>query len=142
MRRLLASLLVGAAAVTAACGDDDPTPDAAAFCERLDRLAANDPFAAFGDAATSEEVAAAFAALVARAAELVDVAPDEARPAARAYADAVARLEELLRRAGYDGSRVDTRAYREQEVRYREAARLLERHLDAECRGGPPTGRR
>ena len=134
MRRLLVLLATGAWAV-AACGDDAPTDAerAATFCERLDRLTANDPFAAFGDEATSTEVATAFEALVERAEELADTAPDEARAAARDYAESAAALEDLLRSAGYDGPEVDARAYREEQARYAEAARRLERHLESEC---------
>jgi predicted trehalose synthase len=128
-------VLATAAGAVAACGDDAPTDAerAATFCERLDRLTSNDPFAAFGDEATSAEVAAAFEALVERAEELAETAPDEARAAARDYAESASALEELLRSAGYEGAEVDTRAYRDQQARYAEAARRLERHLDSEC---------
>ena len=135
MRRLLVLLLASPVVLVAACGDDGPSgPErAVTFCERLDRLAGNDPFAAFGEQATSAEVAAAFEALVARADELVEVAPEEASAAARDYAESATALDSLLRGAGYDGTRVDVRTYREQQTRYAEAARRLERHLESEC---------
>jgi hypothetical protein len=134
VRRLLV-LLVGAAALAAGCGDDEPSDGerAAAFCERLDRLTTNDPFAAFGDRATAGEVQAAFEALVARADGLLDTAPDEARAAARDYADAAHGLDSLLAGAAYDGAAVDVREYRDEQLRYVEAATRLERHLTSEC---------
>ena len=130
MRRLVALLVVTAAA---ACGDGGPTADPAAFCDRLDRLSGNDPFLAFGDTATAAEIEAGFEALVARADELVDVAPEDVEPAARAYRDAAAAMDELMADAGYDGARLDARAYRDEEVAYPEAADRLLRYLDSEC---------
>lgn len=130
MRRL--GILV-VAVILSACGDDGPTPDPAAFCERLDRLTENDPFLAFGDTATTAEIELAFEALVARADELVDTAPDDARGAARDYADAARGLDGLLEDAGYDGSLVDSRAYRAEQLAYSEAANRLLRYLDTEC---------
>ncbi len=134
MRRLLA-LLLTALLVVAACGDDDASEagDAATFCSRLDRLTRNDPFEAFGERATATEIEAAFTALVARAGELLDAAPGEARAAARDYAEAARGLDSLLAGAAYDGAVVDQRAYREQQVRYVAAAARLERYLDSEC---------
>jgi hypothetical protein len=117
------------------CGDDGPSEAerAATFCERLDRLTRRDPFAAFGDQATSAQVAAAFEALVAQSADLAETAPEEARAAARDYAESAQALDSLLRGAGYDGAGVDVRAYREEQARYAEAARRLERYLTTEC---------
>ncbi len=133
--RRLVVLLLGATGVLAGCGDDGPTDDerATRFCERLDRLTTNDPFAAFGDRATAAEIEAAFEALIARADELADTAPEEVRAAAHDYADAAHALDSLLAGAAYDGAGVDQRAYREQQLRYVEAAALLERHLTSEC---------
>ena len=129
------------AAALAACGGGgsgggDGDGDQAAFCDRLDRLTRNDPFLVFGDAATADEIEVAFEALVERAAELLDVAPPEARAAARDYAESAEALDALLAAAGYDGAAVDARAYREQQVTYAEAAARLERYLTSEC----PTG--
>jgi hypothetical protein len=129
------TLLVTASLLLTACGDDGPSDAerAATFCERLERLTRNDPFAAFGDRATAEEVQAAFTALVARAEELLDGAPDEARAAARDYADAAEGLDSVLAGAAYDGTAVDQRAYREHQTAYVAAATRLERYLDSEC---------
>ncbi len=134
MRRLLV-LLVGAAALGAGCADDGPSDEerSAAFCERLDRLTTNDPFAAFGDRATAAEVEAAFEALVARADELLDTAPEEVRAAARDYAEAAHGLDSLLAGAAYQGAAVDVREYRDEQLRYVEAATRLERYLTSEC---------
>lgn len=117
----------------AACGDDDSDGDQATFCTRLDRLTRNDPFRAFGDTATADDIQSAFAALLERAEELVDVAPPEARPAAQDYQEAAESLDSLLAGAAYVGADVDARAYREQQVAYTEAAQRLERYLTSEC---------
>lgn len=132
MRRLL---LMGMVALLLACsgGDGGGSADPAAFCARLDRLTSNDPFAAFGDTASAAEIEQAFGALVDRSAELVDVAPEEARSAARQYAAAAESLDALMAAAGYVGSQVDQRAYRDEQLAYAEAADRLLRYLDAEC---------
>jgi hypothetical protein len=133
--RGLGVLAVALVVVSGACigggGDDDG--DAATFCDRLDRLTRNDPFLAFGDQATADDIEAAFDALVDRAEDLVDVAPPEARAAARDYAESAAALDEVLADAGYDGAAADARAYRDHQVAYTDAANRLERYLDAEC---------
>lgn len=116
-----------------ACGDDGPSADPEVFCQRLDHLATNDPFLAFGAAASPEEIEQGFEALVLRADELVDVAPDEVRPAAQTYRDAAAAMDELMAAAGYAPTRLDARAYRDEEVAYTEAADRLLRHLETEC---------
>jgi hypothetical protein len=115
-------------------GDDEPSADRGAFCERLDRLTSNDPFAAFGERATAAEIAQAFDALVARTEELVDLAPDDVRGAARDAADSATRLRDLLAAADGDASEVDPLAYRAAQDRYTEAGDRLERYLTSECR--------
>ena len=119
--------------VLSACGDDGASADPEAFCRRLDRHTTNDPFLAFGATASAEEVEQGFEALVLRADELVDVAPDEVRPAAQAYRDAAAAMDELMAAAGYEPTRLDARAYRDEEEAYTEAADRLIRHLESEC---------
>ena len=143
LRRRLALLLLPAVplGLAAGCGDDGGGADAAAFCTRLERLSENDPFAAFGKRATDAEIEQAFHALVSRARELVDLAPDEERATARDYADAAAELDRLMAAAGYDGSRLDERAYRDQQVRYADAAARLERYLQT-CPGASTTSAR
>ncbi|MGK2949024.1 MAG: hypothetical protein ACSLFP_10645 [Acidimicrobiales bacterium] len=133
--RTIPVVLVAVALGLAGCQDSGPGDDGdqAAFCQRLDRLTANDPFQAFGDVATGDQIEAAFAALTARADELVEVAPPEPRGAARDYAEAADELSELLDRAGYDPVEVDSRAYRDAQQTYVEAADRLLRYLDAEC---------
>jgi len=132
MRRCWA--LLATALVTVSCGGGgDDEGDAAAFCDRLDRLASNDPFLAFGDRATPQEIETAFDALVERADELLDVAPPEARAAARGYAEAAEALDGILAAAGYDGAAADARAYGDQQQAYAESAARLERYLSAQC---------
>jgi hypothetical protein len=132
MRRLGA--LVLAAAALAGCGDGGPGDgDPARFCERLDRLTGNDPFLAFGDTASPDDIEAAFSALIDRADALVEVAPPAARAAATDYAEAATELDSLLAGAAYSGSEVDAAAYGRQQGAYAEAARRLERYLEAEC---------
>lgn len=128
--RVLAVLVV--ALLVSACGDDEHA-DPELFCERLGRLTENDPFLAFGDTATPSEIAEAFDALVERADELAEVAPDEIRPAAEDYAEATTAMDELMADAAYDGARLDNRAYRDQQEAYAEASDRLLNHLEAEC---------
>ena len=134
MRRPLV-LALAAVLLLAGCGDDGPSERerAAAFCDQLERLTASDPFAAFGQRATAAEIEAAFDALLEGADALLDTAPDEARAAARDYAEAADALDALLAGAAYDGSGVDVRAYRDEQLRYVDAAARLERHLASEC---------
>jgi NTP pyrophosphatase (non-canonical NTP hydrolase) len=130
LHALSAALL--ALVATAACGGGT-SADEKAFCERLDRLADNDPFRTFGDRATDREIQQGFRALVERADELAEVAPEEARSAADAYAEAADALDDVMAAAGYHGDDVDARAYREHQVDYAAAAARLERYLDGEC---------
>lgn len=134
MRRLaglgVAALMVLGTACSAGHDDEGDQP---LFCQRLDRLTRNDPFLGFGDVASADDIEVAFAALTRRADELVDVAPPEARAAARDYAEAAAGLDALLTQADYDPSQVDVRAYRNEQVSYAQAADRLERYLKAEC---------
>jgi hypothetical protein len=130
MRRL--GILV-ATLVLVACGGDGDEADPALFCQRLDRLTENDPFLAFGESATAAEIEEGFGALVARAEELVEVAPDDARSAARTFADSATTMEEALREAEFDPSALDTRAYRDAQLTYAEASDRLLRYLESEC---------
>lgn len=133
MRRLCSVVLAVALASAGCGGDGGDGSDPAAFCERLDRLTRNDPFLAFGDTATAAEIEQAFTALADRADELVDVAPPEARGAALDLADAVDEMASLMNAAGFDGTAVDARAYRDAQVSYAGASDRLLRYLDAEC---------
>jgi hypothetical protein len=130
MRRL--GILV-AMLLLVACGGDGDEADPALFCQRLDRLTENDPFSAFGDSATSAEIEEGFRALVARADELVDVAPEDARAAARAFAESAASMQDVLDEAGFDPSALDARAYRDAQLTYAEASDRLLRYLESEC---------
>ncbi|MGH9274748.1 MAG: hypothetical protein ACRDZU_08890 [Acidimicrobiales bacterium] len=138
MRRLVVlvlGVLVPVASALAACGGDGDSADGdpVRFCELLDRLTANDPFLAFGDTASADEIEVAFGALIDRADELVDVAPPAAHAAATDYADAAAALDALLADAAYVGADVDAAAYRHEQTAYVAAAQRLERYLEGEC---------
>lgn len=134
MRRLAVLLAVIVLTGATGCGDGGSGDgDQVLFCERLDRLTRNDPFQAFGDRASAADIEVAFRALVARADELVEVAPPQVRAAARDYADAARALDSLLAGTAYEPTGVDSRAYRSEQVAYTEAASRLQRYLDAEC---------
>lgn len=133
MRRVAMLVAAGLLAVAACGARDADLGDEALFCERLDRLTRNDPFLAFGDTASADDIEVAFGALIDRADELLDVAPPEARAAARDYAEAAEELDSLLASAAYLPANVDTRAYRNEQIAYVEAAQRLERYLTAEC---------
>ncbi len=125
--------ILTAALLLAACGGDGERADPAAFCERLDRLTENDPFRTFGDTATSAEIEQGFRALVERADELLEVAPDEARGAARDFADSAGTMEAVMEAAAFDPEALDQRAYRDAQLSYNEASDRLLRYLDTEC---------
>ena len=134
MRRLGVTVAT-ALLLVAACGSSGPSDQAktALFCTRLERLAQNDPFRAFGGRATSKDIQTAFTALVVRAKELADTAPAEERPTARAYATAAKALDSLMAGAAYNGSAVDARAYRNAQNDYTQAATSLEGYLSSRC---------
>src|SRR3546814_15665107 len=76
-----------------ACSDGDGADaagDPELFCDRLDRLVRNDPFLAFGERATNDEIAMAFLALVQRTNDLSAV-PPPAPPAQEPQSAASAR---------------------------------------------------
>lgn len=125
--------LVTVAVVLAACGRDGETADPATFCERLDRLTENDPFRAFGDTANPGEIEEGFRALVERADELVEVAPDEGRGAAQDFADSASTMQSAMADAGFAPDGLDTRTYRDAQLAYTEASGRLLRYLDTEC---------
>ncbi|MFL6206843.1 MAG: hypothetical protein ACJ739_15995 [Acidimicrobiales bacterium] len=124
--------VLGVVLVLSAC-HQEPEADPELFCARLGRLTENDPFLAFGDTATPDEIREGFTALVERADELADVAPDEIEPAAEDYADATTAMDDLMADAGYDGARLDARAYRDEQERYTDASERLLNYLDASC---------
>jgi hypothetical protein len=127
MRRL--AVLGVVALMGAACGGGRGDGDLVLFCQRLDRLAENDPFLAFGDTASAADIQQAFGSLTTQADALVEAAPPEARPAAKDYAEAAQALDDLLADAGYTPGAVDVRAYRNEQVAYAEAAARLQRYL-------------
>ena len=133
MERVRRATAAIALVLATGCGGSSHA-DAKVFCQRLERLSENDPFRAFGARATTTEIETAFDALQTSASGLAAVAPDDARSAARAYADSVDRMRSLLQGAAFDGSQVDQRAYRDAQVDYFAASTRLERYLTSSCR--------
>jgi hypothetical protein len=141
VRGLWTATAAAALLLAAGCGGGSSHDGGADFCPRLERLTENDPFRTFGARATGTEIKAAFDALHDSADRLASAAPDDARSAARDYADAVRRMRSLMAGAGYDGSLVDATRYRAAQLDYYVAASRLERYLVASCRTTTTKGR-
>jgi len=132
--RAAAQKLLGAvvlAGVLAGCGDDD-AGDLVAFCDAVDDLEANDPFAEL-EIASPGEMRDAFAELAEGVDRIADAAPVEARTQARRYADAVQDLRDALAGAAYDMTRVDGLDYGQAVASYTESAVSVDNAADALC---------
>ena len=126
-RGLLAVSLVLA---PGACRDDDGDP--AAFCEGVEGLRDDDPFADLA-VASPREMRVAFEALDTDAGRVADAAPPEAETQADRYRDAVGELLDQLRGAGFDLRELDLPAYRQATDEYDEAAVSLDNSATASC---------
>ena len=104
-----------ATAVLTGCGEDEG--DLASFCEAVEDLQNDDPFAEL--AAGVDRIAAA--------------APQEIGSQADRYADAVESLRDELAGAGYDPTRVDQLRYGQAVASYTEAATSVSNAADADC---------
>ncbi len=116
----------------AGCGGGDDGGDVAAFCEAVEALRTEDPFAEL-DLATPEEMRDAFDTLAGGADEIASTAPGEAEVQARRYAAAVDALRDALAGAGYVPTRVDTLRYSAAVADYTDAASSVDNAADSIC---------
>jgi hypothetical protein len=126
------ALVTVALLVLGGCGDGDDGGDLGAFCDAVDRLERNDPFAEL-DIASPGEMAAAFDQLSEGAGRIADQAPPAARSQARSYEASVEDLVDQLRGAGFDPTQVDALAYREAAADYQAAAVAVENAAGSLC---------
>ncbi len=129
MRRAAA---VVASVLLAACGGRGDTGDLATFCQAVDDLREDDPFADL-PIASPEDMRDAFAELAAGVDRIADAAPTQARTQAERYRDAVDALRDELAGAGYDPTRVDQLRYGQAVAAYGEAATSVRNTADASC---------
>lgn len=119
-----------ATAVLAGCGEDEG--DLASFCEAVEDLQNDDPFADLAIASPGE-MRDAFAELAAGVDRIAAAAPQEIGSQADRYADAVESLRDELAGAGYDPTRVDQLRYGQAVASYTEAATSVSNTADANC---------
>lgn len=112
--------------------DDGTERSVEAYCEAVERLAADDPFEELA-VASPEEMESAFEQLRAGAERIATSAPGEQRTSAEDYAAGVEALVDQLRAAGFDPRRVDPLAYRAATDDYTDAAGAVTRAADAVC---------
>ena len=113
------------------CGGGDGG-DVAAFCEAVEDLRDDDPFAEL-QIASPGEMRDAFAELAAGVDRIADAAPDEVGTQADRYADAVEALRDELAGAGYDPTGVDQLDYGQAVAAYTEGAVSVDNAADALC---------
>lgn len=130
--RLGFAAVVASAGLLGACGGDDGGGDLAGFCQAVEDLRTDDPFAEL-DIASPGEMRDAFAQLAEGVERVADAAPTEARTQSERYADAVAALRDELAGAGYDPTRVDQQRYGQAVAAYTEAATSVGNTADANC---------
>ncbi len=127
---MVANALLLAGIGVAACGDDGG--DIASFCQAVDELAENDPFAEL-DVASPEEMRDAFDQLRDGVERIDDSAPDDLESRTRRYLAALDEVTDQLRGAGFDPRNLDTLAYRTATADYEEAAVSIENAADDAC---------
>lgn len=125
-------IVVAVLAVLGGCNGDDGDGDAAAFCDAVDALERNDPFAEL-QIASPGEMAAAFDQLADGADQIAERAPSEARTQAQSYEDSVQALVDQLRGAGFDPTKLDALAYRRATADYQDAAVAVGNAADSLC---------
>lgn len=113
------------------CGDEDGG-DLATFCDAVEDLREDDPFAEL-QVASPSDMRDAFAALAEGVDRIDAAAPDGARTQTQRYADAVDALRDELAGAGYDPTRVDQLRYGQAVAAYSEAATSVSNTADAAC---------
>ena len=115
-----------------ACAGDDGGGDMAAFCQAVEDLRDDDPFAEL-EIASPGEMRDAFAELAEGVDRIAEAAPDEIGSQADRYADAVESLRDELAGAGYDPTRVDQLRYGQAVAAYTEAATSVGNTAEAAC---------
>lgn len=115
----------------AACGSDDGG-DLASFCEAVEELRSEDPFAELS-LASPAEMRDAFDALAEAAGRIERQAPEETRVHAGRYREAIDALRDELAGAAYDPTRVDNLRYADAVSDYTDAAVSLDNAADAAC---------
>jgi hypothetical protein len=125
------ALVAALAVALPGCGGDDGG-DLAAFCQAVEDLRDDDPFADLA-IASPEDMRGAFDALAVSVDRIAESAPQEARTQAQRYADAVDDLRDELAGAGYDPTRVDQLRYGQAVAAYTEAATSVDNTADANC---------
>ncbi len=123
-----------AALALSGCGADGGG-DLASFCDAVDALEANDPFADL-DVASPGEMRTAFDHLREGVQRIADAAPDELDASAGRYADTVDTLIDHLRAADFDPRNLDTLRYRTAAADYEEAAVSIENAATGSCISG------
>lgn len=116
-----------------ACGSDGG--DRAAFCDGIERLRRDDPFAEL-PVASPGEMRDAFDDLREAAEAVAADAPSDAEVAADRYLASVDELLDQLRGAGFDLTELDLSAYRRATSDYGEAAESLDNAGSAICAEG------
>ena len=116
-----------------ACGSDGG--DRASFCDGIERLRRDDPFADLA-VASPGEMRDAFDDLREAADAVADAAPSEAEVAADRYRASVDDLLDQLRGAGFELTELDLPAYRRATSEYGRAAESLDNAGRSICSGG------
>ena len=129
LTRVLALLVL----LLAACGSDGG--DRASFCDGIERLRRDDPFAELA-VASPGEMRDAFDDLRETAEAVASDAPSDAEVAADRYLATVDDLLDQLRGAGFELTELDLPAYRRATSEYGEAAASLDNAGRAICSGG------
>lgn len=134
--RWLAAALAVVAVVTVGCGDDDgdDQQSVGAFCDAVDQLRADAPFAEL-EVASPEEMRTAFVELQEGVERIAEAAPEEHAASAERYRDSVDALIDQLRGAGFDPRELDTLAYRSATDEYEAAATSVDNAADHACGG-------
>lgn len=130
--RVLRTAVVLAGLALVACGGDSDGGDIASFCEAVDDLADNDPFAEL-EIASPEEMRAAFDRLHDGVERIDDSAPSELESRTHRYLEAVDEVIDQLRGAGFDPRNLDTLAYRTATADHEAAAVSIENAATAAC---------
>lgn len=128
--RLVLAVLVAAGAV-AGC-NDDAEEDPQAFCDAVESLAADDPFAEL-EVASPGEMKSAFEQLRDGAEVIEATAPAEASVPASDYVGAVHELMRQLNGAGYDPRSLDPLEYGRAVEDYTVAATSVTNAANATC---------